>query len=40
MSHTAAHGADASGIVVRGVHRAFGDFVALQDIDLDVKPGG
>ncbi|MCR6649045.1 MAG: TOBE-like domain-containing protein [Cellulomonas sp.] len=29
-----------SGIVVRGVHRSFGDFVALEDIDLEVKPGG
>jgi sulfate/thiosulfate transport system ATP-binding protein len=31
---------DPSGIVVRGVNRSFGDFVALQDIDLEVRPGG
>jgi len=32
--------AEQSGIVVRGVHRRFGDFVALEDIDLVVRPGG
>ncbi len=31
---------DPSGIVVRGVHRRFGDFVALEGIDLEVRPGG
>jgi sulfate/thiosulfate transport system ATP-binding protein len=31
---------DPSGIVVRGVNRSFGDFVALEDINLEVRPGG
>ena len=28
------------GIIVSGVHRSFGDFVALQDINLTVRTGG
>ena len=43
MNQSAGHSGSAeaqSGIVVRGVHRSFGDFVALEDIDLEVKPGG
>ncbi|WP_237689043.1 sulfate/molybdate ABC transporter ATP-binding protein [Cellulomonas fulva] len=38
--HGDAPAGDPSGIVVRGVHRSFGDFVALDDIDLEVRPGG